>query len=36
MAQVVVYQHKKPFIYIDELLKAQEEAKQKKLGIWNL
>ncbi len=35
MAQVVVYQHKKPFIYIDELLKAQEEAKKKKLGIWS-
>ncbi len=35
MASVVIYQHKKPFIYIDELLKAQEEAKQKKLGIWS-
>ncbi len=35
MAQVVVYQHKKPFIFIDELLKAQEEAKKKKLGIWS-
>ncbi len=35
MAQVVVYQHKRPFIFIDELLKAQEEAKQKKLGIWS-
>ena len=36
MAQVVVYQHKKPFIYQDQLLKLQEEAKQKKLGIWSL
>lgn len=36
MAQVVVYQKKKPFIYIDQLLKAQEEAKKKKLGIWSL
>lgn len=35
MAQVVIYQHKKPFIYIDELLKAQEEAKKNKLGIWS-
>ena len=35
MAQVVVYQHKKPFIYQDKILKAQEEAKKKKLGIWS-
>ena len=35
IAQVVVYQHKKPFIYQDQLLKAQEEAKKKKLGIWS-
>ncbi len=35
MAQVVVYQHKKPFIYRDKLLKAQDEAKKKKLGIWS-
>ena len=35
MAQVVIYQHKKPFIYQDKLLKAQEEAKKKKLGIWS-
>lgn len=34
MAQVVVYQHKKPFIYQEQLLKAQEEAKKKRLGIW--
>ncbi len=35
LAQVVIYQHKKPFIYTDQLLKAQEEAKKKKLGIWS-
>lgn len=36
MAQVVIYQHKKPFIYQDQLLKIQEEAKKKKLGMWSL
>ncbi len=35
LAQVVVYQHKKPFIYQDQLLKAQDDAKKKKLGIWS-
>lgn len=35
VAQVVVYQKRKPFIYQDLLLKAQNEAKQKKLGIWS-
>ncbi|MBI2596801.1 thermonuclease family protein [Candidatus Daviesbacteria bacterium] len=35
MAQVVVYQHKRPFIYQDQLLKLQEEAKKKKLGMWS-
>ncbi|MBU0999948.1 thermonuclease family protein [Patescibacteria group bacterium] len=35
MAQVVVYQKKKPFIYADQLLKAQEEAKKNKRGIWS-
>lgn len=34
MAQVVIYQKKRPFIYASELLKAQAEAKKKKLGIW--
>lgn len=29
----VVYQHKKPFIYQDKLLKAQAEAEKKKLGL---
>ncbi len=35
MAQVVVYQHKRPFIYQEQLLKVQEEAKNKKLGMWS-
>lgn len=35
LAQAVIYQHKKPFIYQDQLLKAQAEAKKKKLGIWS-
>lgn len=35
MASVVIYQHKKPFIYQEQLLKAQEEAKKSKRGIWS-
>jgi len=35
MASVVIYQHKKPFIYQDKLLKAQEEAKKEKRGVWS-
>lgn len=35
MASVVIYQHKKPFIYQDQLLKAQEEAKKKRCGVWS-
>lgn len=35
MAQVVIYQKKKPFIYQDQLLKVQAEAKKNKLGIWS-
>ena len=35
LAQVVIYQHKKPFIYHEQLLKAQEEAKKSKRGIWS-
>lgn len=35
LAQVVVYQHKKPFIYQEQLLNAQDQAKRKKLGIWS-
>ena len=34
LAQVVIYQHKKPFIYQDQLLKAQEEAKKNRRGFW--
>lgn len=35
MASVVIYQHKKPFIYQDQLLKAQEEAKRNRRGFWS-
>ncbi len=35
LAEVVVYQKRKPFIFQDQILKAQEEAKKKKLGIWS-
>lgn len=35
LAQVVIYQHKKPWVYQEELLKAQEEAKKNKRGIWS-
>jgi len=35
MASVVIYQHKKPFIYQDQLLAAQEEAKKEKFGVWS-
>jgi len=34
-AQVVIYQHKKPWIYLEQLSKAQDEAKKRKLGIWS-
>ena len=34
MAELVIYQKRKPFIYQVQLLEAQEEAKKKKLGIW--
>ena len=30
-----IYQHKKPFIYQDKLLKAQAEAKKNNRGIWS-
>jgi len=33
MAELVIYQKRKPFIYQTQLLKEQEEAKQKNLGI---
>lgn len=35
LAKVVILQKRKPSIYQDQLLKAQDEAKQKKLGIWS-
>ncbi len=35
LAQVVIYQKKKPFIFINQLLKAQDEAKKNKRGIWS-
>lgn len=35
MAELVIYQKRKPFIYQIQLLEAQEQAKQKKLGIWS-
>ena len=34
MASVVIYQHKKPFIYQEQLLKAQDEAKKSKRCFW--
>lgn len=35
MAELVIYQKRKPFIYQTQLLEAQEQAKKSKLGIWN-
>jgi len=35
MAELVIYQKRKPFIYQTQLLKEQEQAKQKKIGIWS-
>lgn len=35
LAEVVIYQKRKPFIYQAELLKVQDQAKKKILGIWN-
>ena len=35
LAELVIYQKRKPFIHQSELLKVQEEAKQKHLGIWS-
>ena len=34
MAELVIYQKRKPFIYQVQLLEAQTEAKKQKLGIW--
>ena len=36
LAKVVIYQKRKPFIYQDQLIKAQDQAKRKKLGIWGV
>lgn len=35
MAELVIYQKRKPFIYQTQLLEAQEQAKQKSIGIWS-
>ena len=35
LAKITLYEKRKPLIYQDQLLKAQEEAKKKKLGIWS-
>ena len=35
MVKVTIYQDRRKLKYQDELLKAQEEAKQKKLGLWS-
>ena len=34
MAELVIYQKRKPFIHQVQLLEAQTEAKKQKLGIW--
>lgn len=34
MAELVIYQKRKPFIYQTQLLEAQEQAKNKRIGIW--
>lgn len=34
MAELVIYQKRKPFIYQVQLLEAQEQAKKQKIGIW--
>ena len=35
MAELVIYQKRKPFIYQVQLLEAQEQARKQKLGIWS-
>lgn len=35
LAKVVILQKRRPSIHQEELLKAQDEAKDKKLGIWS-
>lgn len=34
-AKVSLYEKRRPLIYQQELIKAQEEAKSKKIGIWS-
>lgn len=34
MAELVIYQKRRPFIHQDKLLEVQEEAKKNNLGIW--
>ena len=34
MAELVIYQKRKPFIHQAQLLEAQEQARKQKLGIW--
>lgn len=34
-AQAVVYEKRRPFIYQQEILKAQDEAKKHKRGMWS-
>jgi len=34
LAELVIYQKRRPFIHQKELLNAQEQAKKRKLGIW--
>ncbi|EKE06063.1 MAG: hypothetical protein ACD_19C00091G0002 [uncultured bacterium] len=34
MAELVIYQKRKPFIYQVQLLEAQEQSRKNKLGIW--
>ena len=34
MAELVIYQKRKPFIHQVQLLEAKEQAKKQKLGIW--
>ena len=34
MAELVIYQKRKPFIYQVQLLEVQEQARKQKLGIW--
>lgn len=35
LAKVSIYQDRRKLKYQDELLKAQDETKKKKLGIWS-